>query len=358
MLGQIKVLCAVLVTAAHMIFMIGQYLAGAKLFAGLRPSDGSKPLSQTSPLFETSSPPGFPRPASIAPAARPSPSASPRQPSGRATECGTAGANAVCLATSTPLQTLTSTSPTSSAGSATTPTNLWQPISSKGSDSTPMSSCSPCGYLTSPRSPFGYASVGKELRRLRSIGWYEFYSSLPFPAHVPQRPGGDGAQVGAGQAPSAPPLDWVVRVLLQPPFSGSCTSTARGRRRTSWSRTGLRRTTEGNGPRAPTFDASGLQAISPSPRRADLWLRGRCQGLLQPACHGALGATQGGSDLPSWTQPPRDFRRATLRGRLARLRLLEAPRLRHPRCLQYRPALQRRPRGLVPRRHGRRRRRG
>ena len=205
---------------------------------GLRPSDGSKPLSQTSPLFETSSPPGFPRPASIAPAARPSPSASPRQPSGRATECGTAGANAVCLATSTPLQTLTSTSPTSSAGSATTPTNLWQPISSKGSDSTPMSSCSPCGYLTSPRSPFGYASVGKELRRLRSIGWYEFYSSLPFPAHVPQRPGGDGAQVGAGQAPSAPPLDWVVRVLLQPPFSGSCTSTARGRRRTSWSRTG------------------------------------------------------------------------------------------------------------------------
>ena len=33
MLGQIKMLCAVLVTAAHMIFMIGQYLAGAKLFA-------------------------------------------------------------------------------------------------------------------------------------------------------------------------------------------------------------------------------------------------------------------------------------------------------------------------------------
>ena len=24
--------------------------------------------------------------------------------------------------------------------------------------------------------PFGYASVGKELRRLRSLGWYEFYS--------------------------------------------------------------------------------------------------------------------------------------------------------------------------------------
>ena len=32
----------------------------------------------------------------------------------------------------------------------------------------------------------------------------------------------------------------------------------------------FRRTTEGNGPRAPTFDASGLQAISSSPRRADL----------------------------------------------------------------------------------------
>ena len=32
-LGQFKMLCAVLVTAAHMIFMTGQYLAGAKLFA-------------------------------------------------------------------------------------------------------------------------------------------------------------------------------------------------------------------------------------------------------------------------------------------------------------------------------------
>ena len=41
-----------------------------------------------------------------------------------------------------------------------------------------------------------------------------------------------------GQGASAPPLAWVVRVLLQPPFSGSCTSTARGRRRASWSRTG------------------------------------------------------------------------------------------------------------------------
>ena len=71
----------------------------------------------------------------------------------------------------------------------------------------------PYRYLTSPRSPSGYASVGKELRRPRSIWWYEFYSSLPSPAHVPQRPGGDGAQVGAGQAPSAPPLDWVVREL-------------------------------------------------------------------------------------------------------------------------------------------------
>ena len=65
--------------------------------------------------------------------------------------------------------------------------------------------------------------MGKELRRLRSLGWYEFYSSLPFLAHVPQRPGGDGAQVEPDR---------------------------------------FRRTTEGNGPRAPTFDASGLQAIS------------------------------------------------------------------------------------------------
>ena len=134
--------------------------------------------------------------------------------------------------------------------------------------------------------------MGKELRRPRSIWWCEFYSSLP--------------------------------------FSGSCTSTARGRRRSRRGRTGtfgasarlggtsstpafllrlvylngqgatahklepdrLRRPTEGNGPRAPTFDASGLQAISSSPRRADLWLRGQRQGLLRPACHGALGATQ------------------------------------------------------------------
>ena len=128
----------------------------------------------------------------------------------------------------------------------------------------------PYGYLTSPHSPSGYASVGKELRRPRSIWWYEFYSSLP--------------------------------------FSGSCTSTARGRRRSRRGRTGtfgasarlggtsstpaspfrlvylngqgatahklgpdrLRRPTEGNGPRPPTFDTSGLQAISSSPRRADL----------------------------------------------------------------------------------------
>ena len=32
-LGRFKMLCAALVTAAHMIFMTGQYLAGAKLFA-------------------------------------------------------------------------------------------------------------------------------------------------------------------------------------------------------------------------------------------------------------------------------------------------------------------------------------
>ena len=42
----------------------------------------------------------------------------------------------------------------------------------------------------------------RHLRRLRSIGWYEFYPSLPSSARVPQRPGGDSAQVGAGQAPA------------------------------------------------------------------------------------------------------------------------------------------------------------
>ena len=71
--------------------------------------------------------------------------------------------------------------------------------------------------------PFGYASVGKELRRLRSLGWYEFYSSLPF---WPMYLNGQGA---------------TARKLEPDRF---------------------RRTTEGNGPRAPTFDASGLQAIS------------------------------------------------------------------------------------------------
>ena len=71
--------------------------------------------------------------------------------------------------------------------------------------------------------PFGYASVGKELRRLRSLGWYEFYSGLPF---WPMYLNGQGA---------------TARKLEPDRF---------------------RRTTEGNGPRAPTFDASGLQAIS------------------------------------------------------------------------------------------------
>ena len=71
--------------------------------------------------------------------------------------------------------------------------------------------------------PFGYASVGKELRRLRSMGWYDFYSSLPF---WPMYLNGQGA---------------TARKLEPDRF---------------------RRTTEGNGPRAPTFDASGLRAIS------------------------------------------------------------------------------------------------
>ena len=71
--------------------------------------------------------------------------------------------------------------------------------------------------------PFGYASVGKELRRLRSMGWYEFFSSLPF---WPMYLNGQGATARK----------------LEPDR--------------------YRRTTEGGGPRAPTFDASGLQAIS------------------------------------------------------------------------------------------------
>ena len=71
--------------------------------------------------------------------------------------------------------------------------------------------------------PSGHASVGEALRRLRPLGWYEFCSNLPF---WPMYLSGQGA---------------TARKLEPDRF---------------------RRTTEGNGPRAPTFDAPGLQAIS------------------------------------------------------------------------------------------------
>ena len=70
--------------------------------------------------------------------------------------------------------------------------------------------------------PLGYASVAKELRRLHLLSWYDFFDELPF---VPMYLNGQGA---------------TARKLEDR----------------------YRRTTEGNGPRTPTFDASGLQAIS------------------------------------------------------------------------------------------------
>ena len=71
--------------------------------------------------------------------------------------------------------------------------------------------------------PLGYASVEKELRRLHGLGWYDFFSDFPF---WPMYLNGQGA---------------TARKLEPDRF---------------------RRTTEGGGPRRPTFDASGLQAIS------------------------------------------------------------------------------------------------
>ena len=71
--------------------------------------------------------------------------------------------------------------------------------------------------------PLGYASVQKELRRLRDQQWYDFYADPPFwPAYF----NGQGA---------------VPRSLEKHRF---------------------RRSTEGGGPRKPVYDASGLQAIS------------------------------------------------------------------------------------------------
>ena len=71
--------------------------------------------------------------------------------------------------------------------------------------------------------PLGYASVEKELRRLHGLGWYSFHSAPPY---YPMYFNGQGA---------------VPRKLEPDRF---------------------RRSTEGGGPRRPTYDASGLQAIS------------------------------------------------------------------------------------------------
>ena len=79
------------------------------------------------------------------------------------------------------------------------------------------------GYLESRLRYCPDQYLAAELRRFRSLGWYEFYSSLPL---WPMYLNGQGAMARK----------------LEPDRS--------------------RRTSEGNGPRPPTFDASGLQAIS------------------------------------------------------------------------------------------------
>ena len=71
--------------------------------------------------------------------------------------------------------------------------------------------------------PKGYKAVGKELRRMRGLGWYDFFPDFPF---------------------------W-------PMYLNAQGSTAR---KLELDRD--RRTTEGGGPRMPTFDLSGLAAIS------------------------------------------------------------------------------------------------
>ena len=71
--------------------------------------------------------------------------------------------------------------------------------------------------------PMGFASVHKELRRMRKLGWYRFYAQLPY---WPMYLNGQGA-------------------------------TARRLEPDRW-----RRTTEGGGPRHPTYDNSGLRALS------------------------------------------------------------------------------------------------
>ena len=71
--------------------------------------------------------------------------------------------------------------------------------------------------------PLGYRSVAKELRRLHGLGWYAFFPDFPFwPLYL----NGQGANARR----------------LEPDR--------------------YRRTTEGGGPRQPTFDLEGLQALS------------------------------------------------------------------------------------------------
>lgn len=71
--------------------------------------------------------------------------------------------------------------------------------------------------------PLGYRSVEKELRRLQGLGWYTFFPEFPF---------------------------WPIYLNGQ----GSAARKLEPDR--------YRRTTEGGGPRQPTFDLEGLQAIS------------------------------------------------------------------------------------------------
>ena len=71
--------------------------------------------------------------------------------------------------------------------------------------------------------PSGFASVEKELRRLHTLGWYDFFSDFPF---WPMYLNGQGATARK----------------LEPDR--------------------YRRTTEGGGPRQPTYDLSGLRALS------------------------------------------------------------------------------------------------
>lgn len=72
--------------------------------------------------------------------------------------------------------------------------------------------------------PLGFASVEKEIRRLQQLTWYDFFRDIPF---IPMYINGQGA----------------VARKLEPADR-------------------FRRSTEGGGPRAPTFDKGGVQAVS------------------------------------------------------------------------------------------------